>query len=279
MSDVARRKGQVFPIPLRSELTHALSTPGLHHRLHLRGFRDLYRLHHARRFQWLREKIAVLGKTNLSVIEIGCAEAKSLDYMPVAVRRYLGFDAGWRSGWSDGKPFGIEAARHRYMNHANFEFCKSVHCYDVEIVNEQFDVGIALETLEYLETAQLESYIRALAGKLNETGCFFSTMPNEQGIPLLVKAAGAKLSGVRRSQYTAAQFLNAVLGRVDRVPRAERGRKGFDYRRVIDLMQRHFRFVLVEAVGFVKLPPSLSLNIGVTASHSTIHKGIVTSRP
>lgn len=238
-------------------------------------YRSLYRFHHTQRFKWLREKIVALGKQDISVVEIGCADATSLDYIPVPICRYLGFDAGWRSGWSDGQPYGMEAARQRYSQHANFDFRQSGHYTDVARISEEFDVGIVLETFEYLPTRELESYIATMAGKLNSRGCLFSSMPNEKGIPLLVKALGAKFSGVRRSEYTTGQFLNALCGRLDHVPRVERGRKGFDYAKIVGLIQRHFRFVHLEAVGFRKLPHFLSLNVGVIASHAPISNLLV----
>jgi len=37
-------------------------------------------------------------------------------------------------------------------------------------------------------------------------------MPNEKGIPLLMKALAAKLTGIRRSEYTAMQFVHALMG-------------------------------------------------------------------
>ena len=127
-----------------------------------------------------------------------------------------------------------------------------------------------METFEYLDTHQLESYVATLAEKIDLNGCVLATMPNEKGFPLLVKAIGSKLSGVRRSEYTFPQFLNALAGRLDRVPRAERGRKGFDYGQIVALAARHFRYVHLEAVGASGLPPFLSPNIGLIASHQPI---------
>ena len=211
-----------------------------------------------------------MEKQNVSVLELGCADAKSLEYVPVHVDRYLGFDAGWRSGWQNGHACGLEAARERYSSRNNFTFVQSACYTDIQRVPEKFDLGIVMETFEYLDTHQLESYIATLASKIDANGCVLSTMPNEKGLPLLVKAIGSKLSGVRRSEYTFPQFLNALAGRLDRVPRAERGRKGFDYGQIAALAARHFRYVHLEAVGASGLPPSLSPNIGLIASHRPI---------
>jgi hypothetical protein len=211
-----------------------------------------------------------MEKQNVSVLELGCADARSLDYVPVSVDRYLGFDAGWRSGWQNGKACGLEAARERYGYRNNFRFVQSVCYTDIQRIPEKFDLGIVMETFEYLDTHQLESYVATLAEKIDLNGCVLATMPNEKGFPLLVKAIGSKLSGVRRSEYTFPQFLNALAGRLDRVPRAERGRKGFDYGQIVALAARHFRYVHLEAVGASGLPPFLSPNIGLIASHQPI---------
>jgi hypothetical protein len=233
-------------------------------------FKKLYSFHHVQRFEWLRKKIASLQKQSVSILEIGCADARSLDYVPVPVDRYVGLDAGWRSGLKDGRAYGLEAARQRYQNKSNFSFMQSVRYTDIQGVPEQFDLGIVMETFEYLDTHQLESYVATLAEKIDADGCVLSTMPNEKGFPLLVKAIGSKFSGVRRSEYTLPQFLNALAGRLDRVPRAERGRKGFDYGHIASLIARHFRYVHLEAVGVPGLPAFLSPNIGLIASHKPI---------
>lgn len=236
----------------------------------VRLLKKLYSFHHVQRFEWLRKKVASLEKQNVSVLELGCADARSLDYVPAHVDRYLGFDAGWRSGWQDGKLCGLEAARERYGRRSNFRFVQSVSYTDIQRVPERFDLGIVMETFEYLDTHQLESYVATLAEKIDANGCVLATMPNEKGFPLLVKAIGSKLSGVRRSEYTLPQFLNALAGRLDRVPRAERGRKGFDYGQIAALAARHFRYVHLEAVGSPGLPTFLSPNIGLIASHQPI---------
>jgi hypothetical protein len=231
-----------------------------------RALRRLYAFHHTRRFEWLKNKLSALGKQNVSILEIGCNDARSLNYVPVRVHRYLGFDAGWKSGWKNGRPHGLEAARVRFRNRPTFEFRKSIRHEDLFDVDEQFDVAIILETFEYLDPAQLESYVFLISEKLKDDGTIFCTMPNEKGLPLLLKVIGSKLSGVRRSEYTLPQFWNALLGRMDRVPRSARGRKGFDYAEMARMVSRHFAHVSLEPVEPPSLPVWLSLNVGLVAS-------------
>jgi hypothetical protein len=231
-----------------------------------RALRRIYAFHHTRRFEWLKKKLSTLDKQNVSILEIGCNDARSLNYVPVRVHRYLGLDAGWRSGWKNGHPHGLEAARTRFRKHPNFEFRKSTRHEDLFDVDERFDVAIVLETFEYLDPAQLEPYVFLLSEKLKDDGSIFCTMPNEKGLPLLMKVIGSKLSGVRRSEYTLPQLWNALLGRMDRVPRSARGRKGFDYAAMARLVQRHFARVCLEPVEPPNSPLWLSLNVGLVAS-------------
>ena len=241
------------------------------------SFNWFYARHHARRFEWMRDKIASTGKKSVSILELGCHDVRSLAYVPSNVHRYVGLDAGWQSGWNGETPYGLEAGRIRLQDIENFEVRKSSSPEDIERIGEQFDVVLVLETFEYLEPSALEAYVAALATRVRDSGCILTTMPNEKGIPLLAKALGAKLSGIRRSEYTAKQFYHALLGQMDQVPRALRGRKGFDYGHMARLLARYFPFLSLEGVGLMKLPPHLSTNIGMVASKE--RPGAVTELP
>lgn len=223
----------------------------------------LYAFHHSRRFEWLQSKIAALGKQDVSILELGCNDARSLNYVPVRVHRYVGLDAGWRSGWNNGRPYGLNAARLRFEHSPQFEFLQSECHEDLLAVPGTFDMAIVFETFEYLKPEELEPYIAALSEKLSKDGCILSTMPNEKGLPLFLKAAGSKLSGVKRSEYTLPQFWNALRGRLDRVPRAYRGRRGFDYSVMAHLIRRFFPLVRLESIEPPCLPVWLSLNVGL----------------
>lgn len=230
------------------------------------SFRWFYSLHHARRFEWMREKIAERKSEPVSILELGCHDARSLGFVPVSVRRYVGLDAGWQSGWSGDTPYGMEAGRNRLKGNDNFKVRQSNTPTDIDLLAEKFDIALVLETFEYLEPAALEAYIAALAGKVSDNGFLLTTMPNEKGIPLLVKALAAKAAGIRRSEYTATEFAYALMGRMDRVPRGKRGRKGFDYSYVAGILAKYFPFLSLEGVGLLNLPRPLSPNIGIVAS-------------
>jgi 2-polyprenyl-3-methyl-5-hydroxy-6-metoxy-1,4-benzoquinol methylase len=133
----------------------------------------------------------------------------------------------------------------------------------VQSLTEDFDFIICMETLEHLDTPVVEQYVQAFRAKLR--GYLLITVPNEKGIPFLVKATGARVLGVERYYpYTAAEFFWAVLGRLQRIRRIEH--KGFDYARLVSLIQKHFQYVSVDGISPLRLPPSLSLTIGIVAS-------------
>lgn len=245
---------------------NASETPSFERVSKMHFLRRVYDAHHAKRFEWLRNKIASLNKSELAILEIGCHDARSVDFVPVPIKRYVGLDAGWLSGRKNGKAYGLEAARERFQHHSHFEFHRTDRHEDLERVQGPFDVAIALETFEYLAPSDLESYVSTLSRKLHDTGCMLSTMPNEKGLPLFLKTVGSRLSGVPRSDYSASQFWNAVIGRLDRVPRAIRGRRGFDYTTMVELVRRYFPQMRLESVEPSKSPLWLSLNIGMLAA-------------
>jgi hypothetical protein len=229
----------------------------------------IYRLHHTRRFQWLRKKLSSLQRPEISVLELGCYDARSVQYIPLPIERYVGLDAGWRSGWKDGKAYGFEAACQQFRDFPQFEFYRTESFRDLENVKGSFDVAIVLETFEYLEPRQLEGYVSVLARKLKDGGHVFSTMPNEKGLPLLLKVVGSQLSGVPRSGYTVSQFWNAFMGRMDKVPRGVHGRKGFDYAAMARLLGCHFSKIQLESVEPPNSPLWMGLNVGLVAQKGT----------
>jgi len=242
-----------------------LEIPSFDRNRNLGLFQRIYGRHHTRRFEWLRSKIAALQKQKISVLELGCNDARSVSYIPVPIERYVGLDAGWRSGWRNGKAYGFEAALERFRGVPRFEFHRSQHFQDLQKIQGTFDVTVVLETFEYLEPSELESYVTLLSKKLKGGGCIFSTMPNEKGLPLLLKVIGSKLSRVPRSEYTLRQFGNAFIGRMDRIPRGVHGRRGFDYAAVTGMLRRYFPHIQLESIEPANVPLWMGLNVGLAA--------------
>jgi hypothetical protein len=221
----------------------------------------LYGSHHRARFDWLRKKAAMLPFSRISVLELGCFDAKSLDYLPSTIDRYVGLDAGWESGVRNGVCYGLAAAEARYAGNARYQFITSTSPRDLVGLSETFDIGISMETFEHIPPEQIDEYLSAIAGRLR--GPLFITVPNEKGLSLLFKNTAALVLRTKRDSYTAKEFIHAVCGRLDRVERDQH--KGFDYRALSKSLQKHFDAVTVEGIGFGRLPPSLQLTVGIVA--------------
>lgn len=222
--------------------------------------KGIYARHHLGRFEWLRRKFRHLGgQSEISVLEVGCHDGRGLDSIPQRVRRYAGFDAGWGGG--------LERGRARFAAESNYSFTESTDPRAVASLAERFDFILCMETLEHLDQPVVEAYIQTFAAKLD--GFLLVTVPNEKGLALLVKATGAKILNIERYYpYTAAEFFWGLVGRLDRVRRIEH--KGFDYARLVELIRQHFAHVRVEGISPLRLPPPLSLTIGIVASHQPI---------
>jgi 2-polyprenyl-3-methyl-5-hydroxy-6-metoxy-1,4-benzoquinol methylase len=220
----------------------------------------LYGRHHVQRFRWLSKNIASIfpERSSISVLEVGCYDGKTLEFVPVDVHRYVGFDAGWGGG--------LDLARRRFATRGNYKFHQSVEPSDIANTPGHFDLIICMETFEHISPSKVGSYISAFAEKLE--GFLLVTVPNEQGLPLLVKTVGAKLLGKSRDSYDASEFANAFLGRMEYVPRSDH--KGFDYTALAKSLGGSFQHVKVEGVSPTKFPPQLSLTIGMIASHTLL---------
>ncbi len=227
----------------------------------------LYGSHHRARFRWLRRKLTAFGLARASVLELGCFDGKTVDWLPFEVERYVGLDAGWESGERNGAAVGLAAAQRRFAGDARYTFRQSLDPEDVWRLAGEFDVGICMETLEHVEPAAVESYLAALAAKVR--GPLLVTVPNEKGAALLVKTLAAKMLKVDRDiVYTAREFASAVLGRTDRVPRWHH--KGFDYSALARRITHHFGTASIDGVDSRFLPHWLQPTVGIVAGRGTL---------
>ena len=222
--------------------------------------KGVYGRHHNQRFNWLSRKFSELaGPHDVRVLEVGCHEGRTLNYIPKPVRKYVGLDAGWGGG--------LGRAREFFRERPEVSFIESNHPRDVARLEGRFDFAVCMETLEHVDPSLVEFYIKAFSEKLD--GYLLITVPNEKGLALLIKALGAKLLGVDRIYpYTAKEFFWGLMGRLDRVARFEH--KGFDFRSLVNLIGKYFRHVSVEGVSPVQSPLQLSLTIGIVASQKPI---------
>lgn len=235
--------------------------------------KGLYGSHHRARFHWLTRQIAHLDRTELRVLELGCFDGRAIDHVPCKITHYVGFDAGWESDSCPEAPKGLAAAIARFEGDPTFTFFESRNAADISRLNKRFDVAFALETFEHLPPEKVETYLQAIAGKLD--GPLFITVPCEKGLPLLFKAIASKFLKIRRSQrYTRSEFMAAVLGQMHKVARDEH--KGFDYAELRIALSKYFRSVQVLPVSCRWLPIGFQLTVGF-ACHQPIRLRTVES--
>lgn len=222
---------------------------GYNERLFSSGLRK--RLHLAR-FHWLRRKLPKLQGARTRVIELGCFDGKVLEFLPEAPEYYVGYDANWEDG--------LAAGRAKWESHPNYHFRVSTSAEEMNLGSDRFDIAIAMETLEHLSEETLRPYLARLRDVTD--GYLLVTAPNEKGIVFFVKyLVKAAFGEVER--HSLAEFVNATLGRMDRVGRGHH--KGFDYDWLRKVVSEYFEVIEVSGIPFSALPPSLNFTVGMVA--------------
>lgn len=222
---------------------------GYNERLFSSGLRK--RLHQAR-FLWIHEKLVALKGSGARVVELGCFDGKVIDYLPDPPDRYLGFDADWEGA--------LSLARARWKDHPGYEFRFATTPDEIQLGNERFDIAIVMETLEHVPEPLVGPYLAKLAAATDRY--LLVTAPNETGAVFFFKYL-TKLFFGEVERHSLSEFVNATLGRSDRIPRGHH--KGFDYRWLILKIAEHFEIVEISALPFSWLPTSLSFTVGILA--------------
>lgn len=223
-------------------------------RIFSKGLRS--RLHLAR-FYWLQDKLKSFPSSDLSVLELGCYDAKTIPFLPAPPKKYLGFDANWENG--------LDIARKTYQNPA-YEFFECNNPDDMIIKGEKFNLVICMETIEHIPEEMLEGYLTKI--KEATDGLFILTVPNEIGLVFLIKYL-IKLMIFREKinpKYSFSDVINQTLGLMDRVIHDDH--KGFDYRRLIARLKRDWRIEEVVAIPLNRAPLSMSFSIGIVCKPS-----------
>jgi hypothetical protein len=200
------------------------------------------RIHEAR-FHWLRAESAQLSG---SVIEIGCFNARSLDYLSFKPTAYLGLDAGWEGGLTE--------AINRFPE---FDFMQSTDPADI---SGTWDMAVALETLEHIPRPEvLDQYLEKLA---RHAIILLATVPVEIGPLFAAKFLYKRFVHRYRDNHSLNEFIYQSFGRCDLV--TQDNHRGFDYRALVRRLDRHF---IVEKVDGVRseLPKFLNTQIGIKA--------------
>jgi hypothetical protein len=214
------------------------------------GWQSIY---HLRRFRWLRKQLENYAGDYLSIVELGCFDARTIEFIPPEkLEKYLGLDANWEKG--------LDLAKERYKNNEkiNLHYCAKPE--DIPLENYKYNIGISLETLEHIPQDLVEPFLSRLASVID--GYFFITIPVERGFSLLV-ATIIRFFNQTWEPYGFFEWFNAFFGRMHKVKRREH--KGFDDRLFTHQVAKYFDIVKTEGIFFNTPWASLNLGIGIIA--------------
>lgn len=215
------------------------------------GLRSYY---HFARYHWLRAMLERHTSGPLRVVELGCFDARAVDHMPPRLQEYVGFDANWENGLDIGRE------RLRGRPEARLVETKSPDALK-RLADASFNVAIALETLEHIDTPVMREYLAELARVTD--GTLFVSVPNEMGPVFLAKHLLKRLAFKSGDRYTWREVVAATLRQPHKVARREH--KGFSYVQLVEELRAHFEIVSVTGVPRLGLPPALSLTVGIVA--------------
>lgn len=224
---------------------------GYNERLFSGGLRGFL---HTARYRYVQDAIRRFGMDASSVLELGCFDGKLVDYLPALPDSYWGFDANWEGG--------LDLANRRWGVRPGWSFREATQPEHLSVLGETtFPLTVAMETLEHIPPAILDGYIETLADHTHGHAIF--TVPNEKGLVFLGKYLAKATLSKRFGTYTPSEVFNATLGRMHKVQRDQH--KGFDYRALINQIERRFDILEVSGHPFSYLPTSLCFGVGIIA--------------
>jgi hypothetical protein len=205
---------------------------------------------HIARFKWLRNKCIQYKPSVNLVVELGCYDGRSLEYLPEKPHKYYGFDANWEQG--------LDIAQNKWHSSAySFVQCASANDMIID-PGENVSLAISLETLEHIPEYLLIGYLKTFSNILD--GYLFVTVPNEKGIIFLVKYIVKGLFLKNEYQYSFKEVLAATFGKMDSVKRNDH--KGFDWQKLLGDLKEYFEVLEVQGVQFPLLPAWSNAQIG-----------------
>lgn len=226
--------------------------PDYNQRLFSKGLRKRW---HLARFYWLREQLSRdFGEklADCSAIELGCFDAKTLDFLPARPRHYMGYDAGWGGG--------LEHARQRFRADPSVNLAL---CHSPEVIVGSYDFAVCLETLEHLPLDQLDNFVARLADSAPR---LYASVPVELGPVFFMKYAYKVVTRNRPDTYTLRELAAATVGMTSAVDRIEGVHKGFDYRNLVALVRKHYPTVQTFNLHLPGLPLWMSGAVGLVDS-------------
>jgi hypothetical protein len=207
---------------------------------------------HLARFHWLRRQCLIQRVDTCRVVELGCYDARSVDYLPTKPAEYFGYDAGVEDG--------LKLAIEKYRNQPNYVFQQCTTADQMRFPSdERATVIVSLETIEHVPATVLPGYLARFQQLLD--GHLIISVPNEKGLVFLVKWIVKTLFYPGRERYTVREVIAATRGDMSRVHREEH--KGFDWEVLRGQLEERFDLIKVEGVQFPGLPAFLNVQIGM----------------
>ncbi|MEP7152708.1 MAG: hypothetical protein ABI856_13450 [Nitrospira sp.] len=202
-----------------------------------------------------------LNLQQVKIIELGCHDGKTLEFLDTEPKQYVGLDANWEGG--------LDLGRLKWKDRPHVTFQQCVKPDDITIPETPHDVGICMETLEHIPPDLVGPYLKTLSAAID--GYLFITVPIERGAVFLIKHGLKKILRMQDVPFDTietAEFLNSVMGRLDRVKRYQH--KGFDDRLLVKQVNEYFDVLNVSGI-FPGLPLlSLNLTIGIVAKTKSL---------
>lgn len=209
---------------------------------------------HFARYEWVNTWIEKWNLGPYNMLELGCYDGKTIDFLKNKPVVYAGYDANWEGG--------LDIAKTKWSAQTSYSFHTCEKPDDFSNDPLLYDVSVCLETLEHIPAVDLEAYIKQLSLKTT-TYCLIS-VPNEKGPVLFFKHIIKSLtqSKGQTEPYTVKELLYGSIGRMDKVERRDCGHKGFDYDALATLLKKYFIIVKTESIPFSAIPHSLGFNVG-----------------
>ncbi len=215
----------------------------------------LRRYLHLSRFRWMSWAVRRYWARPHSVLELGCYDARSLDYLPARPLYYTGLDANWENG--------LDLATERWGHQHTYRFHECHTHWDMRSIlgPARFDINLCMETFEHIPPEEVTPYLRTIRDVT--TRLLFITVPNEKGPVFLLKHLVKGVCGNQQG-YKAQEVVAASLGLMHWVERHEH--KGFDYTAFVREVARTWEIRHVSAYPLRLAPKVMSFGIGIVAS-------------
>ena len=209
---------------------------------------------HFARYHWVNQWIEKWNLASYNMLELGCYDGKTIDFLSNKPVSYAGYDANWEGG--------LDLAKTKWSHKPEYTFHTCEQPSDFSQDSTMYDISICLETLEHIPAADLEAYIKQLSIK-TKSYCLIS-VPNEKGPVLFFKHIIKSLTQDKKQteSYTIKELLYGSIGKMDKVERIDCGHKGFDYDALAVVLGNYFTILKIEAIPMSGIPSSLGFNVG-----------------